>query len=42
LIELSMRMRGARHEILSANIANVDTRLSTARYQFRLDHEIQR
>ena len=25
LLELSMRVRGARHEILSANIANVDT-----------------
>ncbi|HTN72822.1 MAG TPA: flagellar basal body rod protein FlgB [Methylomirabilota bacterium] len=25
LLELSMRVRGARHEVLSANIANVDT-----------------
>jgi flagellar basal-body rod protein FlgB len=25
LVELSMRVRGARHEILSANIANADT-----------------
>ena len=25
LLELSMRVRGARHEVLSANIANADT-----------------
>jgi flagellar basal body rod protein FlgB len=28
LLELSMRVRGARHEVLSANIANADTMLS--------------
>ena len=25
LLELSLRVRGARHEVLSANIANADT-----------------
>jgi len=37
LIEPSMRVRAARHKTLSANIANVDTQLSVARYRFRLD-----